>query len=56
MVLPGTAMRVAEDVISPVMVAAIYLQWASVRCTAAAIFKVVVTWDSGVTGMMVMEL
>ena len=56
MVLSGTAMGVTEDVISSVMVAAIHLQWASVKCTAAAIFKVVVTWDSGVTGIMVMEL
>lgn len=56
MVLSGTAMPVAEAVISPITVAAILLQWASVKCTAAAIFKVVVTWDSGVTGVVVMEL
>ena len=56
MVLSGTAMRVAEDAISPIMVAAIHLQWVSVKRAAAAIFKVVVTWDSGVTGVVVMEL
>ena len=55
MVLPGTVTRVVEAVISPAMVAATHLQWASVSCTAAAIFKVVVTCHFGVTGMLVME-
>jgi len=44
-------MHVVEAVTSPVMVAAIHPQWVSVRCTAAAIFKVVAICLSGVTGV-----
>ena len=55
MVLSGTVTRVVEAVISPAMVAATHLQWVSVKCTAAAIFKVVVDCHSGVTGVVVME-
>ena len=47
--------RVVEAVTSLAMVAATHLQWASVKCTAAAIFKVDVTCHSGVTGAVVME-
>ena len=54
-VLFGTAMRVVVAVISPAMVAATHLQWASVKCAAEAIFKVVVTRHSSVTGVLVME-
>jgi len=45
----GTVTVVVEGVISRVMVAATHPQWVSVRCTAAAIFKVVITCPSGVT-------
>ena len=46
----GTIMHAVEAVTSPAMVAATHPQWVSVRCTAVAIFKVVVTCHSGVTG------
>ena len=42
-----------EVVTSAAIVAATHPQWASVRCTAAAIFKAVVACHSGVTGAMV---
>lgn len=55
MVLSGTVTRVVEAVISQAMVAATHLQRASVKCTATAIFKVIITCHSGVTGEVVME-
>lgn len=47
----GTIEHVVEAVTFLAMVAATHPQWVSVRCTAAAIFKVVVTCHSGVNGM-----
>jgi len=54
-VLFGTVTHVVEAVTSPVMVAATHPQWVSVKCTAAAIFRVDVTCHSGVTGAVVTE-
>jgi len=55
MVLFGAVTHVVDPVKSPAMVAATHQQWVSVRCTAAAIFRVVVACHSGVTGAAVMD-
>ena len=55
MVLFGTVTHVVETVTFLAMVAATHPQWVSVRPTAAATFKVVVTCHSGVTGVVVTE-
>ena len=51
----GTAM-VAEDPVIHTLEVVIHTQWVSAKCHAAAIFSLVLTCPSGVTGAVVTDL
>ena len=55
MVTFGTAM-VAEDPVIHTLEVVIHPQRVSAKCHAAAIFSIVITYPSGVTGVVVTEL
>ena len=55
MVTFGTAM-LAEDPVIHTLEVVIHPQWVSAKCHAAAIFSMVITCPSGVTGTPVTDL